>query len=248
MDGSLYIKGSYNTITGNVSINASTDLTVGETFSGSSSEILFKGNDYQNATGLVPNTQSIGYTHKGRLNISGNITDTTQYNQCGNTATGSFSAWYVTDTSFSGSPSKLSLTGVIGSEENISAMTSSGGSLQIKSGNYAKTAMTIDIASPTTRTVNGSGTFGRAFTGTGVATCEATVASSTSYSGKFTAKLSSVKFDDTLCNGKWPTGGTLTLKANHTLKLDFSGFPDQCGCANISIDGGQAQQNCKFKW
>ncbi|MCL5277102.1 MAG: FapA family protein, partial [Deltaproteobacteria bacterium] len=242
-NGSVSITGNYDSGSGSVSINTSIDLTMGTAFTaGGSVQVSVTGSLSENGNGLVQGTTNISFATKGSVSLSGSVTNAPSGDACNDTITGSFSGWEAVDDAFSGSPSQLAFDVDDGNETTASGTSSGGGSASLKEGSYSKASITIALTSQTTKTVNGTGTFGAVMTETGTSACGTTVTSSTSYSGKFTATLTNLTFDDGSCGGKWPTGGTITITANKTFSMDFTG--QACGCANVSVNSGTASQVC----
>ncbi len=246
LNGTASLKGSYDSSVGDVSINTTLNLTIGMQFtSGGSEQVSVAGSIAENGTGLVQGTTSVSFANKGSITLTGSVSSAPSGDACNDTITGTFSGWENVDNAFSGSPSQLAFSVDDGNEMDASGTSSGGGSLSLKQGAYNKASMTISVSSSTTRTVNGTGTFGAVITESGTSTCGTIVTSSTSYAGKFTATLTNVTFDDSSCNGQWPTGGTLTLTADKTLTLNFTG--QACDCADVSVNGGTASQVCGIK-
>ncbi|MCL4477575.1 MAG: hypothetical protein M1381_00535 [Deltaproteobacteria bacterium] len=251
INGSASVNGSYDGSSGTVSITTSLDVSAGENFTnGGSAQINFKGGESVNGSGIA--TTNITYTEKGSLNISGSVTNMPIDAGCGTTGTttasGSFNGWMTIDDSFTGSPNSLASSKEDGNETDISGTLSNGSSETFKQGSYAKASITISSTSQTTRTINGSGTFGQIVTGTATSTCGTPVTNSASYSGKVSVGLRNITFNDAICSGQWPANGTLTITADRTFTVDFSvnSNGSNCGCANVSEGSGAAKLDCNL--
>ncbi len=235
LNGSISLSGSYDQAAGTMSVNFSINLTESVTYTaangGGSAQATMKGSESVNGTGITTDTSSVTYTDKGSYSLSGNVQGV--QGSCNDTVSGSYDGWKVMDDSFSGNVSQLSYGVKDGTEENISGTSSIGGAMNMKDGAYANASMALDLVSDTQHSVNGSGTFGAVLTETGTSECGGTQTNSTSYAGKFGTSFSAVTFDASICGGEWPSSGTLTITANHTFGLDFSG---DCGCADLTID------------
>ncbi len=237
LNGSITISANSSSST---SVNATitySAFTFSETISGGSFAATFNGSLAFAGTGLTVNSTNITFTENGSITISGSAANWTFPDfTCNEAITGTFSGWASVDDSFSGSPSTVAVSGTDGREENGSGTSSSGGSFAYKVGSYGVYSFTMAITgnpqSPTTLTLNGSGTFGANVTGTvsGTSSCSALAPTSTSYYGKYSVTLDKITFDSSCAYA--PSGGTLTITADNTWVFDFTAGPG-CGCAVV---------------
>ena len=240
LNGSMTISGvssSSDSISANISYS---NFSINENQSGGSLSTTVNGSLTIAGSGITVGSTNITYTEKGSITISGSATNWifTDF-ACSEALTGTFNGWISIDDSFSGSASQVSVSGNVGQEEDGSGTTSGGGSFAYKIGHYGvysfTMAITGDPQSPTSFSINGTGTFGANITGTvsGTSSCSALTPTSTSYYGKYSVTLNNITFDSSCASA--PSAGTLTITANHIFLLDFNGAA--CGCASVSEDG-----------
>lgn len=222
INGSVSVKGTYNETAGSVNITETyNNLTFvdANTVSNYSIKISLNGSETISGAGIVAGTTNISYSDKGNGTIAGSVTSSQ-----GNTA---ISGWVSIDDNFTGTPSQLVFAITHGSEMSVG---------DSKFGEYAlgKITMTRGSGSPALITINGSASYGV----TGSTTAY-------SYEGKYSAAYSNIVFDPNICSGFWPSGGTLTITANHVFELDFSinSSGTQCYCANVTVDGQPSSSN-----
>ncbi len=221
INGSVTVKGTYNETAGSLNITESyNNLTFVDTNTTSNYSIKFSinGSETISGAGLIVGTTSITYSDKGNGTISGSFTSTQ-----GN---GTISGWVSVDDTFTGTPSQLVYAITHGKEISINST---------KMGMYGAGTITMTIgSSPATLTINGGAAYGVTGTSTGY-----------NFEGKYTTAYSNVVFDPNICYGSWPSGGTLTITANHVFVLDFSinSGGTQCGCANVTEDGTPVSNN-----
>ena len=225
MNGSVSVTGTYDSALGSVDLIETINLTedINDPTSGLSESIGINGGDTVTGTGIVTGTTNMTYAQIGIININGSVT-------INNGSTGTFTGWEVVNNKFTGTSSQISYSGVNGTELNEMGIT-------IGTYGVANLTMTITGSAPSqTVVINGSGTFGK----------QGNVAYS--YLGKINAMFNNVAFNNALCTGSWPSGGTLTITANHTFVLDFSpnASGTNCYCANVTEDGGSQGLLCSL--
>ncbi len=213
INGTVTVKGTYDSTLGTLAITESLNLTFNmtDTASGLTENFTLSGGDTITGAGIVLPVTSITYSEKGTVNLSATVTSGGRSE--------SFSGWTTIDDTFTGTPSQLMFS--INDGEEIDA----GGSKIIGTYAIATITMTTYGGSPITAlTVNGSGTYGVAVSGTTYA-----------YSGKISVIYSNLVFDYTSCFG--PASGSISITgaAGNVFVFDFTG--QQCDCAAVTENG-----------
>ena len=69
------------------------------------------------------------------------------------------------------------------------------------------------------------------------------------FSGKATVMLKNLTFDNSSCSGSWPSNGTIKVNSNkniYTYDFSINSNGSNCGCANVSVNGGSATLDCNL--
>jgi hypothetical protein len=213
INGTVTVKGTYDSTLGNLAITESLNLTfkMTDSASGLDENFTMNGSDTITGSGIVLPITSISYNEKGTMNLSATVTSGGH--------TGSFSGWVTMDDTFTGTPSQLMFT--INDGEEIDT----GGSKLVGTYAIATITMTTYGGSPITAiTVNGNGTYGVAVSGTTYA-----------YSGRINVVYSNLVFDYTSCFG--PADGTITITGAAGNVFEFNFHGQQCDCAAVTENG-----------
>ena len=255
-NGDLKEHGTYSYIQGNASIPEEANLNSLLQFAdGSQEQVSQSYSASRNAQGFTPGSQS--FSINGTLNTNGNahahftpasnFTDyTTGYKLSDVTANG----WNAYNYNMTGTLTQLNYNENDGgsNNENGTIFSSTAGTISVQ-GVSGQIISLQEQFSATTFTVSGNATFGEFYEEkiNGQVVSQPPVPPD--FSGKVTVMLKNLIFDNASCSGSWPSNGTITVNSDkniYTYDFSINSNGSNCGCANVSVNGGSAARDCNL--
>ena len=255
-NGALKEHGTYSYDQGNASIPENANLNSLFQYADGSQEQDSQGYSASwNAQGFTPGSQSFSFNNTFNTNgnaqahytPASNFTDyTTGYKLSDVTGSG----WYAYNYNMTGNLTQLNFNENDGysSNENGTIFSSTSGTLADQ--NVSGQVISLqEQFSGTTFTVSGNATFGEIQQERINGQVVSQPPTPPDLSGKVTVTLNNLIFDNSSCYGPWPSNGIITVNSDKNIYVyDFSinSNGSNCGCANVSINGGSATLDCNL--
>ena len=255
-NGSLKEHGTYSYDQGNAFIPESANLNSLFQYADGSQEQDSQGYSASwNAQGFTSGSQSFSINNTFNANgnahahytPASNFTDyTTGYKLSDVTGNG----WFAYNYGMTGTLTNLNFNENDGysNTENGTIFSSTSGTLADQ--NVSGQVISLhEQFSGTTFTVSGNATFGEIQQEKINGQVVSQPPTPPDFSGKVTVTLNNLIFDNSSCYGSWPSNGTITVNSDKNIYVyDFSinSNGSNCGCANVSINGGTAALDCNL--
>ncbi len=255
-NGDLKEHGTYSYIQGNASIPEEANLNSLLQFADGSQEQVSQGYSASwNAQGFTPGSQSFSINNTFNTNgnahahftPASNFTDyTTGYKLSDVTGNG----WYAYNYNMTGTLTQLNYNENDGSSnnENGTIFSSTAGTISVQ-GVSGQIISLQEQFSGTTFTVSGNATFGEIYEEKINGQVVSQPPAPPDFSGKVTVTLNNLIFDNSSCYGSWPLNGTIAVNSDkniYTYDFSINSNGSNCGCANVSVNGGSATLDCNL--
>ena len=255
-NGDLKEHGTYSYIQGNASIPEEANLNSLVQYADGSQEQ--DSNSYSaswNAQGFTDGSQSFSINNK----YNGNGSSTIHYTPASN-FTDYTTGYKLSDITATGwSAYNYNMTGTL---NNLDYNENDGGSYNENGTVFSGTADTMNVQgvngqvislqeqfSGTTFTVSGNATFGEIYEEKINGQVVSQPPTPPDFSGKVTVTLNNLIFDNSSCYGSWPSNGTIAVNSDkniYTYDFSINSNGSNCGCANVSVNGGNATLDCNL--
>jgi len=208
-----------------------------------------------NAQGFIPGSQSfsLNNTFNGNGSVSAhytpasNFTDyTTGYKLSDVTASG----WSAYNYNLTGTMDSLNYNENDGGayNENGTVFSSTSGTMTIQSVNGQVISLQEQF-SGTTFTISGNAILGEMDEEKINGQVVSQPPTPPDFSGKVTVTINNLIFDNSFCYGQQPSNGTITVnfyKNVYTYDFSVNSTGNNCGCANVSVNGGNPTLDCNI--